>query len=247
MNIRHKRGLVMNTQPSRQKGATLIEILIGLALSLIVTSSMVVLMSSSLGSATRITQMTQLTNELRNTMSLLTRDVRRANYNPYSPYCYSNSDCGVVDTASKVNFIADLDSVTYQGEDNACIVYFLERVIEEDGLPGDVGGGGFRWVTTDGIGHVEMWTGDLAPPADCSGNSWLPITDPGFINITEFQVTDDIGSLLGEIKNKDGNVVLTQRVRQVRVQIQGRLVLDETITRRVEDIIRVRNDFIQNT
>ena len=58
---------------------------------------------------------------------------------------------------------------------------------------------------------------------------------------------DDIGSLLGEIKNKDGIVMLTQRVRQIRIQIQGQLLLDDTITRRVEDIIRVRNDFIQSS
>ena len=237
MSSRDKRGKIMNA--SKQKGATLIEIMIGLALSLIVTTSMVALMSNSLGTTTRITQMTQLTNELRNTMSMLTRDVRRANYNPYSLYCYSNADCGVVDTAQKVNFIADLESIDYLGTENSCLVYFLERVIEDDGLPGDVGGGGFRLVTADGVGHVEMWTGDLAPPADCSGNSWLPVTDPGFVNITEFTVRDDIGSLLGEIKNKDGIGKF--------MELKGQLLLDDTITRRVEDIIRVRNDFIQSS
>ena len=229
-----------------QTGATLIELMIGLALSLIVTSSMVVLMGSSMGSATRIIEMSQLTDELRNTMSMLTRDVRRANYNPYSLYCYSNSDCGVDDTTTRTNFIGDLNLVA----GGTCLVYSLERAAP-DGSPGDIGGGGFRLATTDDdVGMIEMWTGDLAPPADCSGNSWVAVTDPEFVNITNF-IADDAegpdGTFEGTINRQDGTLMLTQRVRQIRVTLEGELLLDGTITRRVEDVIRVRNDFIQSS
>ena len=241
-------GIGITQMVRRQKGATLIEMLIGLALSLIVTSSMVVLMGNSMGSATRITQMSQLTDELRNTMSMLTRDVRRANYNPYSLYCYANSDCGVDDTTVRVNFISDLEPLVNAG-DSSCLVYFLERVVEEDGLPGDIGGGGFRLVTEEGVGRVEMWTGDDAPAANCTGDPdfWRPVTDPDFVNITDFIVNRDDGSFSDTVKRADGSVMLTQRVRQIRVRIQGQLLIDDTIFRRVEDIIRVRYDFIQSS
>jgi hypothetical protein len=63
----------------RQAGFTLMEAMISLALSLVVTSAMVALMANSLGTTSRIIQMSQLTDELRNTMSMLTRDIRRAN------------------------------------------------------------------------------------------------------------------------------------------------------------------------
>jgi prepilin-type N-terminal cleavage/methylation domain-containing protein len=247
MKTQLTRGIGVAQMIRRQKGVTLIEMLIGLALSLIVTSSMVVLMSNSLGTATRITQMSQLTDELRNTMSMLTRDVRRANYNPYSIYCYANSDCGVDDTTVRVNFVNDLEPPPGAG-DTSCLVYFIERVVEEDGLPGDIGGGGFRLVTAGGFGRIEMWTGDLAPPANCAGGgSWTPVTDPDFVNITEFTVNRDDGSFSGTVKRADGTVMLTQRVRQIRVQLEGQLLIDDTIRRRVEDIIRVRNDFIQSS
>ena len=240
---KRKIGCVRSTR--FQTGATLIELMIGLALSLIVTSSMVVLMGSTMGSATRIIEMSQLTDELRNTMSMLTRDVRRANYNPYSLYCYSNSDCGVDDTTTRTNFIGDLNLVA----GGTCLVYSLERVIEDDGLPGDIGGGGFRLATTGGVGRIEMWTGDLAPPADCSGNSWVAVTDPEFVNITNF-IADDAegpdGTFEGTINRQDGTLMLTQRVRQIRVTLEGQLLLDGTITRRVEDVIKVRNDFIES-
>jgi type II secretory pathway pseudopilin PulG len=62
----------------RQAGATLLEAMISLALSLVVTTAMVTLMGNSMGSATRIIEMSQLTDELRNAMSMMSRDVRRA-------------------------------------------------------------------------------------------------------------------------------------------------------------------------
>lgn len=247
MNGKRKISCVQSTR--FQTGATLIELMIGLALSLIVTSSMVVLMGSTMGSATRIIEMSQLTDELRNTMSMLTRDVRRANYNPYSLYCYANSDCGVGDTST--NFIGDLNAMTYQGTEDACLIYSLERVIEDDGLPGDIGGGGFRWERDGELGWIEIWTGDLAPPTDCSGDSWIAVTDPEFVNITDFSADEaeglPDGSFDGTINRQDGSLMLTQRVRQIRVTLEGQLLLDGTITRRVEDVIRVRNDFIQSS
>ena len=226
----------------RQAGATLMEILIGLGLSLVVTTSMIALMGNSLRTTTRIVEMSQLTDELRNTMSMLTRDVRRANYNPYNIYCYANADCGVgADTS--VTRTADLDVVAFGG--NNCIRYFLERATPT-GTPGAAGGGGFRHVVTGGVGRIEMWTGDGAPGTDCSGSDWVEVTDPGFVNITAFDLDDDTGSITSTLVAE--GTTLTQRTRQVIIAIEGVLIRTQgetqPITRRIEDTIKVRNDFI---
>lgn len=249
---------LMNRCPGRQRGfksvrlqagVTLMEALISLALSVVVTTAMITLMGNSMGSATRIIQMTQLTDELRNAMSMMSRDVRRANYNPYSLYCYANADCGVTDTTARVNFIDDLDVVSYQG--NNCLRYFLEREAP-DGAPGTIGGGGFRLATPNGVGQIEMWTGAGRPPDDCSGDNWIAVTDPGFVNVTDFDILEDdddpeTGSFTASITRKDGSTLLTMRTRQVIMRMEGQLLVDPTITRRIEDSIRVRNDFIQST
>jgi hypothetical protein len=229
----------------RQTGATLMEIMIGLGLSVIVTTSMVALMGNSLRTTTRIVEMSQLTDELRNTMSMLTRDVRRANYNPYNIYCYANADCGVgADTS--VTATPDLDVVQFGGND--CLRYFLERA-EPTGTPGAASGGGFRHVVAGGVGRIEMWTGNGAPGTDCSGNDWVAVTDPGFVNITAFDVDDDTGSVVGTLEAE--GATLTQRTRQVIIQIEGELIRTQNetqpITRRIEDTIKVRNDFISTT
>ena len=207
---------------------------------------MVVLMTNSMGSATRIIQMTQLTDELRNTMSMMSRDVRRANYNPYSLYCFGNSDCGVTDDTVRVNFIADLDVVAFQG--NNCLRYFIEREAARWGT-GSIGGGGFRLAMTSGVGQIEMWTGIDAPPNDCGGNDWVAVTDPGFVDITEFTIEEDddeTGSFTHTMTREDGSVLMTMRAREVLMRMVGQLLIDPTITRRIEDTIRVRNDFIQH-
>ena len=74
------RQVIRNRMNARyQKGVTLVEAMISLSLSLIVTMGMVALMANSLGTANRIIQMSQLTDEMRNALSIMTRDVRRAN------------------------------------------------------------------------------------------------------------------------------------------------------------------------
>jgi len=47
-----------------------------------------------------------------------------------------------------------------------------------------------------------------------------------------------------EIFNDGAGKVISQKVRKLRFQIDGRLVTDNTIARRMEDVISVRNDLL---
>ena len=235
----HSKSLLAMSFIHRQAGFTLIEGLISLALSLVVTSAMVALMANSLGTTSRVIQMTQLTDELRNTMSMLTRDIRRANYSANAAFCYANSDCG--DPGGAAVQFADID-VT----DGSCVVFGLDRNFDGDASTDDAGG--FRRVTSGGVGLIEMWVGDNAP--DCAaGNSqnWVAVTDPDFVNITAF-VVDDNDSFDGCIVGEAGSTI-TQFTRQIQVQLTGALVRNNNdpfpITRQVEDVIKVRNDMIE--
>jgi Tfp pilus assembly protein PilW len=219
----------------RQAGATLLEAMISLALGLVVTTAMVTLMGNSMGSATRIIEMSQLTDELRNAMSMMSRDVRRANYNTNSIYCYANSDCGI--SGGPAEQYADI-SIT-GAANNSCFVFGLDR--DWDGNSANDGPGAFRRATTGGVCVIEMWVGNGAPNCGTNNADWVQVTDPGFVDITIFNV-DDSASFDQTITEK-GGTTLTQRTRQVQMQIEGRLILDNSITRRVEDTIKVRNDF----
>jgi len=225
--------LNLNQNSKRQAGFTLVEAMIGLALSLVVVTSMVGLMSNSLGSATKIIQMTQLSDELRNTMSMVARDIRRSNYNAASYKCYANSECGVDPTSSQG------DIITINGS-NDCLIFNLDR--DQNGDGSDDGSGGFRLADDGGVGYIEMWVGDASPTCgDGLGGDWIPLTDPEFVDIT-FWVDDD-DSITGSVLEEGGST-LNQQTRQINVQIAGSLLLDSNITRSVEDTIKVRNDRI---
>jgi len=239
--------MIMNmSSQTKQTGASLMEMMVGLALSFIVTASMVALMSNSMGSATRITQMSKLTDDLRTAMNIMSRDVRRANYNANAIYCFANSDCADPDLDGTAPQAADI-MIAADSED--CFVYGLDR--NWDGNADNDGGGAFRRVIDgEGVGRVEMWIGDSTPTCAGGGaNDWLSLTDPDLVSITEFRVLDsedETGSYRQElIEQVDGEErILIQRVRFVQLELSGELILDNTISRNVRDTIKVRNDFL---
>ena len=63
------------------------------------------------------------------------------------------------------------------------------------------------------------------------------------MDIFNFSVDDDLSYSQVILDDGAGNTV-SQRVRKVRMDIQGRLVLDNTISRQMEDIIAIRNDLL---
>lgn len=221
----------------KQAGITLIEAMIGLALSLIVTTSMVGLMGNSMGSATRIIHMSQLTDELRNAMSMMSRDVRRANYNANNIYCYANSDCGIDSSAPQASDV----TITISADDEACFIFGLDR--NYDGDADNDGGGGFRRVVdgTSGVGRIEMWVGSTTPTCGSTSGDWVAVTDPDLVNVTGFRV-DDSDSFNNTLPLESG-ATLTVRNRYLEMEINGQLIMDNTITRTIQDKVNVRNRF----
>ena len=71
----------------------------------------------------------------------------------------------------------------------------------------------------------------------------MQITDPGDMDIFGFSVDED-QSYTEVIQDDGAGNTLSQKVRKLHMTVQGRLVMDNTIVRRVEDVISVRNDLL---
>lgn len=212
------------------------EVLVAMGISLVVTASMIALMANSLGSTARIVKMTKLTDDMRVAMQMMSRDLRRGSYNANSMLCYANVDC------------ASDGSITAAGDitinnSNTCFTFLLDRDHDGDSTENDAGG--FRHVTVDGVGVIEMWTGGPAP--DCASavgsTGWAQITNPENMDIFGFVVDENL-SYTVLVQNDGFGNTLSQKVRKVRMNMQGRLVLDDTIVRGIEDVINVRNDLL---
>lgn len=218
----------------RQAGFSLMETVVAMALSLLVTATMVLTMSSSLGNTSRILDMTKLSSDLRSTMMMLTRDIRRTSYNANALLCYGNEDCH-----SDGSVTMPGDVVINAG--NNCFTFLMDR--DHDGDSTENAAGGFRLVNAGTTGAIEMWTGNNAPNCAATNNAdWVRVTNAASMDITNFNVDNSL-SYTQEIYN-DGTTVISQRVRKLRFTIDGRLVNHNQITRRIEDVITLRNDLI---
>jgi len=217
----------------RQAGFSLMEAVVAMSISLVVTAAMVALMANSLGSTSRIVNMTKLSDDLRTTMQMLTRDVRRASYNANAMLCYGNDDC-----YTDGSLILPGDVVISGDED--CFTFQMDRLHDGDSTNDDAGG--FRRVEASGVGSLEMWTGGNAP--DCAGDdtNWVRVTNPDSMDITNFNVDDDLSYT--ETIFDNGITVIQQKVRKLRFTIDVQLVNASGITRRMEDVISVRNDLL---
>ena len=227
---------------NRQGGASLMEVLVAMSISLVVTASMVALMSNSLGNTTRIIKMTKLADDMRVAMQMMSRDVRRSSFNAYSMYCFANDDCGSdsITTADGTLILAGDITISNTGD---CFLFLTDRDFGGDSTENSAGG--FRRVVTDGVGVIEMWTGDNSPScgAAAGATNWVQITNPDNMDIFAFSVDEDL-SYTVEVYNDGNGNTLSQKVRKLHMDMQGRLVMDNSIERRMEDVISVRNDLL---
>jgi Tfp pilus assembly protein PilV len=244
-HLSRRQGMTMIV---RQAGITLMETMVSLALSLVVITGMVILMANSLGTANRIIHMSQLSDELRNAMSMMTRDVRRANYSAYALFCYGNSDCGASDG------ISPQAGNIFVNADEDCFTFTLDRDSDGDAATDDPVGG-FRRAEINGAGVIQMWTGDAAPNCAAADDAlgWTELTDPNVVNVTALRVNDDAS--FPKVFEESETESFSSIQRQIEITLEGQLVLEEAmvsvgamldtmVRREVRDIIYVRNNYI---
>lgn len=212
-----------------QSGLGLIEMLVSMALSLMAVGIMVILMANTLGSGATTIQMSRLSQELRASMQLMSRDLRRANFHSSFLSCFANVNC-----RSDLGIDAYVDTIHINATGN-CFWYWLDR--NGDAALSDDAVGAFRFSTVGGVGVIQMRTsGNSAANCD-AGTGWELITDPGTVEITSFTVSDS--DSYTETLTTDGD---TQVVEKIRLNIAGRMVRDPSIQREIQDLVLIRND-----
>jgi len=212
-----------------QGGFGLIEMLVSMALSLLAVSVMVILMASTLGTGSATIQMSRLSQELRASMQLMSRDLRRANFHSSFYNCYANVDC-----RSDLGIATYVDNIHINEAEN-CFWYWLDR--DGDGDLSNDAVGGFRYSTISGIGVIQMrTTGNSA--ANCDGDDgWELITDPNTVEITNFVVSNS--DSYTETLSAAGDM---QIVEKIRLTINGRMATNSSVQREIQDLVMIRNE-----
>lgn len=238
---------VMTIRSRRMRGFSLVELMVALVAGVIVSTAVVAFTLSSMKSNGEYVQSTRLTQELRNTLDLVTRELRRSGYDQNALKYLATGN------ASPFSRLKVDDSVTVSGKTYyRCVIYSYDT---SAGVPGtrDTADGeirAIRWKsrTVDGksVGVVEFAqsSGTTSPACDgaspdysqypvaCDSTShWCAMSDPKVLDITQFYLYPTITSAASSLQ-----------VRQIDVTLKGRIAGTTDTERQVESTVKIRSD-----
>jgi len=219
-----------------QRGMTLVELMVGLAVGMIVVAGAVVMATSQIGDHKRLVLETQVQQDLRAAADMMLRDIRRAGawtsastsvWAPSNPSPASNPYAGMQVLADGVATAAKGDEVVYAYADsrlNQAAPAVLPLAAEQHG---------FRLRNN----RLEYRL----------GGSYQPLTDPAVLEVKEFAVTLNTQAVpLPDYCllpcNGLANCPPALQVHDVQITIRGVAAHDADVDRTLTLRARVRND-----
>lgn len=245
----------------QQRGMTLIELLVAGIISLISVSGMVIVMANTLGTSAQTIEMSRLSQEMRTAMQIMTRELRRANYQPGFLRCYGDTGCLTrvpVGDPPVATDITDKIAPIQIGDSgfgtNDCFWFWYER--PDASGTGTIAAGteyvaAFRRAEdAGGVGRLQMTASRTTAAACASSADWVDITDPNVIDILTFGVDNadvEFPSIVETI-NAAGD---TQSVQKIALTMTASLATDTSVpawiqsnvnaTRQLDEFVKVRN------
>ena len=217
------------TMSRRQRGMSLVELMVGVTVGLFIVAAAVTLVAGQLADNRKLTRELQVQQDLRATGDIITRQLRRAGY------------AGVFDAQ---NGITTPDGATAQpnpkggvttsaGFEQVDFRYFYN--------PADVHAYGYR---------LE---GGMIRARLSGSDAWQPLTDPNSVTITDFAVTPGPGlrtrmpCLAPCPAPSEGTSTCWPElvVREYDIFIRGHAVGDPQTVREIRSRVRLRNDWVQ--
>ncbi|NVK30148.1 MAG: prepilin-type N-terminal cleavage/methylation domain-containing protein [Gammaproteobacteria bacterium] len=220
----------------KQKGITLIELMVGMVLGLLVTGIAIQMYISTLGITKQTTETVRLNQELRAIADLIITDVRRAGYwsgattGSTNPYSIMVSDNGGGGTHLQV-----FDSPA--GGSNNCIVVSYENNTpspSEHIYGYRVSGAVIQMLTV--TSYASGSYADCGDPAGYSATgSWVTLSDSRV-----FSVSPDS---LVFTTNSGGTSWASASSKSITVAVKGSAAGDPKISRELLDTVRIRNEY----
>jgi prepilin-type N-terminal cleavage/methylation domain-containing protein len=239
------------------RGFSLIELMIAMVAGLIVIGAVLAFALASFRANAEYVQSTRLNQELRNSLDLVSRELRRAGYDDAALAMLGS---GTISALAGLDLPVDSQIDAGPPATYSCVIYAYDRAGGTAGAL-DVANGevrglrlGEREINGRLVGVLEYAesSGATQPACDgdepdystfpvaCSSSTWCPLSDPSTINITAFVLADRralVGSTAGE----------QLQTRYLDVEITGEALGSADYTRTVRSSIRVRSDCVQPT
>ena len=212
-----------------QRGASLIELMVGLTVGLIVVAGAVSLFATQLSGTRRTTLEARMNQDMRSAADLIVRDLRRASY-------WQNALDGT--RATGTGSVTTPNPYRAASSAGAQVEYAFSRDATEDNALGTSEHFGFRLT---GSGELQMQVGE---------GLWNEIVDPTLVRVVAFTITPTsrtlpLGDLCPKICLPGAPNCPSTSVRRFDVLLRGQAVADASITRELRLAVRLRNDQLE--
>jgi prepilin-type N-terminal cleavage/methylation domain-containing protein len=220
-------GMLNRGQPAnagrRQRGMSMVELMVGVTVGLIVVAAAGLMAATQLGDNRRLLLETQLMQDLRSSVDIITRELRRAGY-------WSQPELGVwaIGVSPAPNNFAALSTPSVSE-----VNYSYRRGSGQEGPYG------FR---------LETSTGALRSLLAAAG--WQDLTDIRTLNVTGLTITPVPAAAIILPCPKLCTDTTTDcwprlQVREFDVTVSGNAVSDTAVQRTLRTRVRLRNDLVQ--
>jgi len=216
-----------------QRGLSLVELMVGLAVGLLVVAGAALVSSSQLSDSRRLLVETQMQQDLRAAADIITRELRRTGSWGYSDFA-RDTVFSAATPSPVVNAFTSI-TITPLTVDSDEIAY---RYYRTTGVPPTTGTFGFR-LNADAI------------ESNIDGTAYQQLTDSRVMKVTKFKVTQTDGppvqlACSKECPGPGGGTACypTWTVRELAIDITGVAVADASIVRSIRTMTKLRNDLL---
>lgn len=248
----------MRTRAQSMHGFSLIELMVALVVGLVVSGAVLAFTLASMKSNSEYILSARLTEELRNSMDLVTRDLRRAGYDEDSLKYVATGNATPFSRMQLCNDSGACSTVTTPATGSiTCAIYAYDRTGGTDGVVdlanGEVRGMRLKQRTYEGrtVGVIEYAVSagslptcsDASPdyttyPPTCNG-AWCALSDPAKLDITAMTFVNN-GAVVGTSPTQ-------VQIRDLTVNMTGRLAGSTEFTRQITSDVRIRSDCFDKT
>lgn len=218
-----------------QQGLSLVELLVGITVGMFVVAAAAMLVSNQMSSNRKLLLETQLQQDLRATLDIMTRDLRRAGYDEVLARDWPGQKI------EKAQQIANIElSTTAAG--NGDITFKYARSPERSGWPL-----GYQLDEGRGVIKTRMYSVDSGGTAS---TVMQDLTDARVMKVTQFRI-DASASASERLPcpklcptTGDDSCWPKLNTRDYRIEVSAESANDNSVKRTMATNVRVRNDYV---
>lgn len=211
----------------RQRGLSMVELLVGTAVGLVVVAASAKLLAGQVGEGRRLLLEARLMQDMRTAADLVTRDLRRAGH-------WGDAAAGLWRAGTSAQLANPYAALPAAGAASDAITFAFSRDAAENHVVDSNERFGFRLRN----GTLEMLLG---------ASNWQALTDAGTLTVTAFSITPVVQrrNLAAYCpKACTGSTCPQQELRSLAVHLTGHALGDATLVRSARSEVRVRNDIV---